>query len=490
MNKKIVVGVLSMVLLGSSACFAGVAKLVEINGNVKYVKSGQEDWRAAAAGIELNIGDKLKTGAESHANIIFQAGHSAFLGASSMMVVNISDKNKTNLDLFKGKLRSKVRKLSKDQAYKITTPQAVCAVRGTDFDVSVIGKITKVMVYEGVVEAKEIITGAKLDISAGQSSDIIKNEAPSQSSSSGLLDHLTEIEKQERTEVIEAARVEMFEEISRDAVMSRSAEEIKKAEYENGKAMIDVHGKRVRLEEYIMRPEDYQFKYVVLNERADRFDFSKILFTFNTTLPDDLTLVSKKMYYSNTTDKPQWILTDMVSVISNTQDQINELASSGNMLQDTSGAWRHYFGSYAFSIKGYGKDQKTLYTETITDIDGTYDNLTVGKVYLGGSDPTSVYSQPDGEDTFHFYVKDTYGDGTWLAVDDYLVDDDGNVKTSKELQDNFSSSFGSSFTDFLSELNFERKYTSSEFEDRDIDIVFSTKLLLDSGMLSVAYDGD
>ena len=47
-----------------------------------------------------------------------------------------------------------------------------------------------------------------------------------------------------------------------------------------------------------------------------------------------------------------------------------------------------------------------------------------------------------------------------------------------------------SLKDYLAKLNFERKYTSSEFEDRDIDIVFSTKLLLDSGMLSVAYDGD
>ncbi|OYV25043.1 MAG: hypothetical protein B7Z82_08930 [Halothiobacillus sp. 20-54-6] len=37
--------------------------------------------------------------------------------------------------------------------------------------------------------------------------------------------------------------------------------------------MIDVNGNRVRIEEYIIRPTPTDFKLVVLNGRADRFDY-------------------------------------------------------------------------------------------------------------------------------------------------------------------------------------------------------------------------
>ncbi|MFC2061636.1 FecR domain-containing protein [Elusimicrobiota bacterium] len=485
---KILIDILVIVLFISPACFASVAVVSEIEGELSYRSTEMQDWASVSAGQELDTGDRLKTGDKATAIINFNAGHSAVMNENSEMVIRSAMKEKTNLDLFKGKLRSKVKKLTGEQAYIIETPQAVCAVRGTDFTVSVKKNMTKIRVYEGVVEAKELITGKKLEISAGQSSDIMKNKAPMRTSGLSPLDGLTDEELKEREEVLEAARVEMFEEISRDAVMARAAEEIKKAEYENGKAMIDVHGNRVRMEEYVVRPEDYQFKYVVLNTRDERFDFSKILFTFNKDLPDDLTLVSKNMYYSASEEKPEWILTDMISVVSNTQDQINELASNGDMIQDENDAWRHYFGLYEFYIKGYNKDQKILWTQTVTDTNGYYEDRTENTTYLGGEDPVSVFSQPDGEDTFHFRVKDTYGDDTWLTVDDYLIDDDGDVKTSKDLEGNFESSFGGSFEDYLAELNFERRYTSSEFGDRDIDIVFSTKLLLESGMLSIAYD--
>jgi hypothetical protein len=482
----------------ASTCFAGIAKLSEIKGEASYVPAASSEWQPASFNMELNVGDKVKTSEGSSAVIQFHSGHSAEMGEKSFMIIKVANQNKTNMQFFKGKLRSKVKKLAKGQSYKVTTPQAVCAVRGTIFDVSIIKEMTEVKVYEGIVEAKELITGEKVNVYSGQSSLIKKNQAPSSSSD---FESLAPDPDSAVKQVSEEARMEMFEEISRDAVMARAAEEIKKAEYENGKALVDVNGYRVRLEEYIVRPEDNQFKYVVLNEREDRFDFSKILFAFNDTLPLDLTEVTQEMYYSTKEEKPSLILTDMISVISNTQDQINEEAWGGNMLQDSAGIWRHYFSNYEFSIKGYGKTYvtnlaagtdalkgKILWTETKTDMDTTYEGLDSNVAYIGGSDPTTESGMPDGEDTFHFYVKDTYGDGTWMVRDDYLIDDDGNVKTSKDLADSFSSSLGGkTFKDYLSELNFESKYTSSEFDGRDIDLVYSTKLLLDSGMLSVSY---
>lgn len=89
-----------------------------------------------SAGLELNAGDKLKTAAESTVRILFHSGHSTVLGQTSAMIIKVANQNKTNLDLFMGRLRSKVKKLSMEQDFTVRTPQAVCAVRGTDFDVS------------------------------------------------------------------------------------------------------------------------------------------------------------------------------------------------------------------------------------------------------------------------------------------------------------------------------------------------------------------
>ncbi len=484
MNKKFF-AICIIVLLITGNLFAGVARLTEVTGDVSYFRLNE--WQAAFADMELKAGDKLKTLSKSHAKILFlHSGHSTVLAENSEMVITLANENKTDLNFFKGKLRSKVKKLIGKQSYIIQTPQAVCAVRGTDFSVSVSDEITKVEVFEGIVEAKEIITGKKVLLLYGETSIIKKNKKPSKPF------NIENKRKEKKTK--REARMEMFEEISRDAVLARASEELRNAEYENGKAMIDAGGNRVRLEEYIVRPEDNQFKYVVLNSREDRFDFGKILFTFDETLPDDLTLATKDMFYSELAEKPLWILTDLISVISNTKDQVNEEASGGDMIQDTALNWHHYFDKYEFSIKGYGRARKKLWSvdvpdkvETLSDIAEAY--IDENKIYPDAGDLISeVYSRPGGSDIFHLRIKNTYADGTVLQVDDYLIDDEGNIQTSLELKDNFSSSIGSTFKDYLSKLNFERKYRSSEFGDRDIDIVFSTKLLLDSGMLSISFD--
>jgi len=477
----------------SASALAAVAKITELSGAVKIMPEGGS-WQTAKLNQELNEGDKIMTAEKSRAVIVFYSGHSAVVGPDSSMAVKEANSSSTGLDLFKGKLRSKVKKLSPGQAYKIETPQAVCAVRGTDFEVNVGGEKTKVRVFEGVVEAKEIFTGEKVTVAAGQYSEVRQNEKPSEPKEDPEQEKTEKEEPagEEKTEddkpdLKEEARKEMFEEISRDAVLSRAAEEIKKAEYENGKALLDAHGNRVRLEEYIVRPAEDQFKYVVLNHRENRFDFGKILFKFDSALPDDLSLATRSMFKSK--DRPEWILTDLVSVMSNTKDQINEEASGGDMIQDLSGDWRHYFANYEFSVKGYEKPQKTLWTQTVTDTGGTYEDLSARITYGdAGSLITEKYSRPEGEDVFHLKIYNKYADGTWLAAEDYLINDDGEIQSSDDLKNNFSSELGGSFKDYLAKLNFERKYTSSEFGDRDIDLVLSTKLLLDSGMLSMSLE--
>ncbi|MFW6134027.1 MAG: FecR family protein [Elusimicrobiota bacterium] len=358
--------------------WASVAKITKIQGEVSYLSVNKYEWESAALNMELELGGQLKTSVDSIAEIKFNSGHSALLSEKSSMVISKADKDNTKLDIFEGKLRSKVKKLIKNQAYIIKTPQAVCAVRGTDFSVEVMEGITRVEVFEGIVEAKETISGEKTDISAGYYSEIISNKTPSKPK------EIPGIEKQEKIKgqpkktkheinrlSREEVRTEIFEEISRESVISRSVNEIKRAEYENGKVLIDAEGKRVRQEEYIVRPSATQFKYVVLNHRQNKFDFGKIIFTFNKNLPQDLTRVTNNMFY--TEKQPEYILTDMDSVISNTQDSINEQASDGQMIPDdinSPTSWSHYFGQYHFYIKGKGKDRLEMWSYSDSNDDG------------------------------------------------------------------------------------------------------------------------
>ncbi len=488
--KKImfIFGVLFMFSYG--AALGGVALLTQLEGSVEYRSEGSEDWTVAQVEQQLNRKDHLRTGSDSMAVVEFNTGHEIEISAESSFEIRESNKAQTDLELFKGKLRSRVKELSKDESYEVQAPQAVTGVRGTDFSVEVVDNTTRVEVFEGKVLARELITGQSVEVSAGQYTSIESNQppaAPRQLEPAEPAPQKTEaIEERDFGNIREEVRREMFEEISREAVLSRAAEEIKQAEYENGKVMIDVHGNRVRLEEYVVRLKENEFKYVVLNHRDERFDFGKIDFVFDSSLPGDLSRATENMFYSDNSEKPDWILTDLTSVISNTKDRVNEVATGGNMIQDSEDNWRHYFSDFTFSIKGFEKEEKVLWAREIYGGYGgaVYDDLTVEYEYLGGDDPEVEKKYPSGEESFHFYNRNTFADGTWISTEDYFIDDEGNIQSSSDLSDNFNSEIGGSFKEYLAGLNFERKYESSEFGDRDIDLVFSTKLILDAGMVS------
>ncbi len=502
MKIKTKLTVLVVLLTGvASNVYGGVAEITDIKGSVEIQRPPAEEWEKVSLSTDLESGDRLRTGPAGSATVNFNAGHTAHLGPDSTIDIKDATEDNTELKLFKGNIRSKVKKLSRKQDYKISTPQAVCAVRGTDFEVSVLDNRTGVKVFEGVVEARQMVTGEAVNVVAGEYSNILEGKKPTEP------EQIEEIEEEKKAgsataegaslqnnSIRKEIRSEMFEEISRDVVLSRAAEEIKRAEYENGKAMIDAHGNRVRLEEYVVRPAGIknEFKYVVLNKRDNRFDFGKINFTFNSALPDDLTLATKEMFYSEATTKPDWILTKLTSVMSNTQDRVNEVATGGGMLADAGGNWNHYFAKYKFSIKGKDRDELILWTRDASNIRGSYENISWETYYLDDKDNTELESEvttrPAGDDSFHIYTKDTYSDGTWISADDYLINNEGEIQSSDDFKDNFSSELGGGFKDYLAKLNFERKYESSEFEGRDIDLVFSTKLLLDSDMISMGIE--
>jgi len=494
----------ALVLLLCLLSFAEQKAIIQkLSGKVEVFSMGK--WRIAKVGDIISSGQKIKTSKTGYCIILLQDGHTVRISGGSETSVTSLVSEKTEFQLTLGRIRSKVAKLISGGSFNVRTPTAVCSVRGTDFAVEYDNQMTKVEVYEGKVAALQEATGQEIEIPAGSYSEILPNQPPSEPQNippENIRPFEETIVPKPEEEVKVEALNEMMNEISREAVLSRAEEEIKLAEYQNGKALIDVNGNRVRLEEYIVRPAPNMFKYVVLNTRADTFNFGKMWFVFNKDLPKDLTLATKNMFYYEGSTKPEWILNTVGSVMSNTIDQINELALDGDMVPDNPAEpthWKLFFKEYHFAvnkqvwweykdsngnneldlseIKFYDLTQKTK----ISYPDDRYDI----SVWMGNEIPSTNFSQtltmPSGPDAFHFRLKDTYGENQWIQSDEYIINDDGKIYTVGDL----TGLTKEQLNEKAYQANFERIYTASVFEGRKIDLVFSAKLLIDSGILSL-----
>ncbi len=468
------------------ACrYCDAAYVYSVRGDVDIKTSGSSEWSRLDKGQDktpLKPGDEMRTARASTADIFMDDGTKVKIAPLSAFKMAAEDNETVSLGLYFGRVRSWVKKFSKK--FEVRTPSAVCAVRGTDFMVSADAEgNSRVEVYEGSVltgdsrgnsslvregQFSEIPSGGKM-----KDPDSNPNEPADMNSALG--------------DARQAARAEIYGEISKEDVLSRAQEEMQSAEYQSRKVAIDAFGNRVRMEEYTIRPAADQFKYVVLNTRGDRFDFGKILFTFNTALPEDLSRATLTMLSSPGATAPEWQLTAMNSIMSNTTDKVTEDASGGAMAYNgslTDPRYNLVFGNYSFYAAGPSEANdngglgKLLWTKTNYNVPLN----TQGSIaYLGGSAPVTDASFPSGEDVFHTFAKNTYSDGTWIAAQDFVLFNDGNLLSTGD----FTSGLGNGNTvdEVTDKLNFQRIYTSSLFGGRTINVMYSAKLLKEIGLL-------
>lgn len=112
------------------------AKLFTAKGTVEYQKAGTTEWQAVKAPYMLEIGDQIKTGRKSKAEIYIKYGSKVRLGADTQFVLTKVSAEANAVDVLRGKMHAWVRKF-KGRGFSVRTPSAVCAVRGTTFGVEV-----------------------------------------------------------------------------------------------------------------------------------------------------------------------------------------------------------------------------------------------------------------------------------------------------------------------------------------------------------------
>ncbi|MBI3549383.1 MAG: FecR domain-containing protein [Elusimicrobia bacterium] len=503
--------------------------LTEANGSVR-VHNAKGPWNPVVQGYVLAPGDEIKTERGSRAVLTFEDGSKVEIGSDSQFTLDEAKPEKSQMKLSFGFLKAWVVKTVK-QRFTVRTPTAVCSVRGTEFGVNV-GRdgTSNVELFKGLLAVGDT-KGNEVLLKDGQKVDVNQNGIGKVSTLGGGSDK----GKQEAAADKErqALKREVGLDMTKEEVQAAAALEQKNAIYKLGKAMIDVNGNRVRLEDYIIRPSANQFKLVVLNERVDRFDYFYYLGTFNKTLPDDISIALRQIQGAPFT-APEYFLTQYQTARSNTIDNVVETATGGHLVDvnnngiaadaqtavynpGTNGIvtlsvpnpggvgndkfFTTIFDNYALSFNGVNHIAKATnvgaYVPTL-DVNGfpVYNagNVTgaQGSTQLTNTFTTSIVTAPNCQDVnnctgfpdgtnLHMIVYSENGGGTiWDKFDNYIISDDGKLAK----QSDFAGlSQGPSFLSMLSKYNYQQIITASEFGGRKIDLVFEPKVLIDAGLI-------
>ncbi len=368
-------------------------------------------WFPARVGLELTSGDTIRTGAGARADIRMGDGSKMILGSSSRLTVQeVAPSRVMGLDF--GRVKAWVKKLKGGNKFEVKTPIAAASVRGTQFEIGYDeeGKTGFLDVTEGAVALLK--DGREVLVPAGARMEFVPDSPlgePVPARSQGSLD--------ER----EGIRREVGLGMSKEEVMSAAAEEMRLAEYQEGKTLIDVNGARVRLEEYIIRrpveiaaaDRDKAFKLVVLNERDDRFDYFYYRGLFNATLPEDLSVALKDINGKLGTDAPSYYLTAYEMGQSNTMDYIKDTASGGHLVKVTYDGTNYILTdpANASNTRTVAKDEQTVlsgvtYHKIYDPVNDRFFSLTDAQ-YNAGDYNAAVYDPSN--DSFKYIASgDTY----------------------------------------------------------------------------------
>jgi hypothetical protein len=179
---------LFLALVSLVVCFAPsiasaqqVGTVTQLSGSAQILRGGVT--LSAAQGIPIQLHDRLTTAPRSSATVRLASGITLTLAEHTSLTfdqnVTTAGTGRTQLNVVEGGLRSIVPHLLRTESFEIHTPNAITAVRGTDFDTTYTAGVvrpgfdgcqryTDVRVREGVVAVSNLANPTRVvDIEAG-----------------------------------------------------------------------------------------------------------------------------------------------------------------------------------------------------------------------------------------------------------------------------------------------------------------------------------
>src|ERR1700736_2441988 len=136
------------------------ARIASINGNV-YLSNGVQGQALAKRGDVLTPGEEIDTLAGGRATIELTDGSLVVVRPGSRLVLKdfrTAHSLRELFDILLGHVRVKINHFGgRPNPYRVNSPTASIAVRGTEFSVAVSGSAdTEVVVYDGLVEVTNL----------------------------------------------------------------------------------------------------------------------------------------------------------------------------------------------------------------------------------------------------------------------------------------------------------------------------------------------
>ncbi|MDA8243974.1 MAG: FecR family protein [Elusimicrobia bacterium] len=315
-------------LLAAWPCAAATQDVVLVpdGKTVEARATDHSGWVPVTEPVRVKDGAQIRTGADSKAAVVLKDGSRFQLSGDSFFAVEDTSRKTSAFKLMFGKVRAAVAGYFSSR-FEVRTPAAVCAVRGTEFEVDVARDgNTEMNVSEGLVEVNDNM-GRMAVVSSEERVRIGMESGMSAPETVALTDKAAEPAARPY-----AVRAETARERTRTMLEELRNRELKANEAQLGKDAIDAFGKRVRLEEYLLRPSDSEFKLLFLSKRPDQdtLDWGHLVEQFNSKIPDDISQVGdiiSGMYFSKTAPA-NWMKYFEV-YLTNTVDSVKETIDFG-----------------------------------------------------------------------------------------------------------------------------------------------------------------
>jgi hypothetical protein len=150
---------------------------------IRRATNGQAQIQPIAfkANDELNAGDTIVTGKKGRLVLGLSDGSQAVIAPQTTVVIqNLQQSPRTLFNILRGKTRVHIEKFGgQPNPYRVNTPTAVIAVRGTIFDVLVKDNETEVFLHEGQVSVFNLaLPNQPVLLAPGQTTRIVGERVP------------------------------------------------------------------------------------------------------------------------------------------------------------------------------------------------------------------------------------------------------------------------------------------------------------------------
>ena len=158
-------------------------ELTNFSGNVQVLLQGAEDYTDAQEGMELESGDKIKTGSSGSAELSFNQDNTNLVRLSENTRAEISLSGDEKLEMTEGEVFALISSLPGGSAFEIRTPTAVSGARGTDWVTKVTDEGTDVEAIDNEPYVRHYETSGRLAsqptfIRPGQMTTVRKFQRP------------------------------------------------------------------------------------------------------------------------------------------------------------------------------------------------------------------------------------------------------------------------------------------------------------------------